>query len=157
RRGGLAAADHPRGGLRRPGAVPAVPAGQRSLLGPVRVLPARPVDRVCGAVRLDGGGAGRGGRAAAPPGRRMDGATGAGAPAGLARPGRDARTALADAVHAEWTKLRTVAGTWWLLAAAVAVTIAVSVAAAGTATLPTGGTGAAAADPARISLAGVIL
>ena len=158
RRGGLAAADHPRGGLRRPGAVPTVSAGQRSLLGSVRVLPARPVDRACGAVRLDGGGAGRRGCAAAPPGRVMQAVAGAGAPAGLARPGWGARTALPDAVHAEWTKLRTLAGTWWLLAAAVAVTIAAGVAVAGTAALPSGGVPAgAAADPARLSLAGVTL
>ena len=160
RRGGLAAADHPRGGLRRPGAVPTVSAGQRSLLGRVRVLPARPVDRACGAVRLDGGGAGRRGCAAAPPGRLMQAVAGAGAgaPAGLARPGRGARTALPDAVHAEWTKLRTLAGTWWLLAAAVAVTIAAGVAVAGTAALPSGaGPAGAAADPARLSLAGVTL
>ena len=81
-------------------------------------------------------------------------------PAGLARPGRGARTALPDAVHAEWTKLRTLAGTWWLLAAAVAVTIAAGAAVAGTAALPpgpSGGAPAAAADPARISLAGVTL
>ena len=90
----------------------------------------------------------------------MQGAAGAGAPAGLARPGRGARTALPDAVHAEWTKLRTLAGTWWLLAAAVAVTIAAGAAVAGTAALPpgpSGGAPAAAADPARISLAGVTL
>jgi ABC-2 type transport system permease protein len=82
---------------------------------------------------------------------------GAGAPAGLARPGRGARTALPDAVHAEWTKLRTLAGTWWLLAAAVAVTIAAGVAVAGTAAPPSAGAPAAAADPARLSLAGVTL
>jgi ABC-2 type transport system permease protein len=86
----------------------------------------------------------------------MHGTAGAGVPAGLARPGRGARTALPDAVHAEWTKLRTLAGTWWLLAAAVAVTIAAGAAVAGTAALPSGGA-PAAADPARISLAGVAL
>ena len=88
-------------------------------------------------------------------------AAGAGAPAGLARPGRGARTVLPDAVHAEWTKLRTLAGTWWLLAAAVAVTIAAGVAVAGTAALPPGTSGGVpagpAADPARLSLAGVTL
>jgi hypothetical protein len=35
-----------------------------------------------------------------------------------------------DGRHAEWTKLRTVAGTFWLLAAAIALTVAVSAAAA---------------------------
>ncbi|HEX6858439.1 MAG TPA: hypothetical protein VF204_24335, partial [Streptosporangiaceae bacterium] len=102
----------------------------------------------------------RSGCAAAPPGRLMHGAAGAGAPAGLARPGRGARGALPDAVHAEWTKLRTLAGTWWLLAAAVAVTIAAGVAVAGTAAVPPGPSGggpAGAADPARLSLAGVTL
>ena len=88
----------------------------------------------------------------------MQGAAGVGAPAGLERPGRGARTALPDAVHAEWTKLRTLAGTWWLLAAAVAVTIAAGVAVAGTAALPSGGVPAGpASDPARLSLAGVTL
>ncbi len=33
---------------------------------------------------------------------------------------------LRDALHAEWTKLRTVAGTAWLLAAIVTLTIALS-------------------------------
>jgi ABC-2 type transport system permease protein len=77
----------------------------------------------------------------------------------VVRPGRGAGAGLPDAVHAEWTKLRTLAGTWWLLAAAVAVTIAAGAAVAGTATVPPGPSGGvpagAAADPARLSLAGV--
>ena len=93
-------------------AVSAVSAGQRHLLGPVGLLPARRWTGLGGAVRLDGGGAGRSGRAAAPPGRLMQGGR-AGAPAGLARPG-GRRTALPDALHAEWTKLRTLSSTWWL-------------------------------------------
>ena len=36
-----------------------------------------------------------------------------------------------DALHAEWTKLRTLAGTGWLLLAAAALTVAVGAAAAG--------------------------
>jgi ABC-2 type transport system permease protein len=61
------------------------------------------------------------------------------------------------ALHAEWTKLRTLAGTWWLLLAAAALTIAVSAAAAfqcqpGGCTLHQTG-----ADPAKIGLAGVDL
>jgi ABC-2 type transport system permease protein len=68
-------------------------------------------------------------------------------------------TALPDALHAEWTKLRTLASTWWLLAAAVALTVVVSAAVAaavqcrplGCAPAQTG------ADPAKISLAGVDL
>jgi ABC-2 type transport system permease protein len=40
-------------------------------------------------------------------------------------------TALTDALHAEWTKLRTVSGPSWLLLAVVVLTVAVSTAAAG--------------------------
>jgi ABC-2 type transport system permease protein len=66
---------------------------------------------------------------------------------------------MSDALHAEWTKLRTLAGTWWLLLAAAALTIAVSAAAAaafhcqpdGCALRQTG------ADPAKLSLTGVEL
>jgi ABC-2 type transport system permease protein len=56
------------------------------------------------------------------------------------------------ALHAEWTKLRTVAGPGWLLLAAVAATVLVSAAAAGAITCPATGCGQ---DPARVSLAGV--
>jgi ABC-2 type transport system permease protein len=75
------------------------------------------------------------------------------------RPGPVARAGLPDALHAEWTKLRTLAGTWWLLAAAVALTVVVGAAVAAAvqcspldcAPAQTG------ADPAKISLAGVDL
>ena len=62
-----------------------------------------------------------------------------------------------DALHAEWTKFRTLAGTWWLLLAAAALTIAVSAAAAAAFSCPPGGcfAGRAGADPAKISLTGV--
>ena len=59
-----------------------------------------------------------------------------------------------QAVHAEWTKARTVAGPAWLLAGLVALTIAVGAAAAGTARCPAAGCGL---DPAKISLTGVYL
>ena len=56
------------------------------------------------------------------------------------------------ALHAEWTKLRTVAGPGWLLLAAVAATVLVSAAAAAAIRCPAAGCGQ---DPARVSLAGV--
>lgn len=66
-----------------------------------------------------------------------------------------------DALHAEWTKLRTLASTWWLLAAAIALTVAVSAAVAA-AFQCSGGPAACApavtgGDPAKISLTGVDL
>ena len=45
----------------------------------------------------------------------------------LRRAGRAAaERRVTDALRAEWTKLRTVAGTWWLMAGAVALTVAAS-------------------------------
>jgi ABC-2 type transport system permease protein len=66
---------------------------------------------------------------------------------------------LPDALHAEWTKLRTLSSTYWLLLAAAALTIGVGAAvAAAVHCLPTGCTSArTGADPAKISLAGVDL
>jgi len=58
------------------------------------------------------------------------------------------------ALHAEWTKLRTLAGTVWLLLAAAALTAAVSAAAAAATRCPSGG---CADDPAKISLTGIYL
>ena len=55
-------------------------------------------------------------------------------------------------LHAEWTKLRTVASTGWLLLAAAALTIAVGAAVDAAATCPSGG---CQADPAKLSLTGV--
>jgi len=57
-----------------------------------------------------------------------------------------------QALHAEWTKLRTVASTGWLLLGAVVLTAAVSAAADAAATCPSGG---CQADPAKLSLTGV--
>jgi len=57
--------------------------------------------------------------------------------------------AWAEAVHAEWTKLRTLASTGWLLAGAVALTVTVSAATAGAATVSPG------LDPAKLSLTGI--
>ena len=58
------------------------------------------------------------------------------------------------ALHAEWTKLRTLATTFWLLLAAAALTAAVSAAAAAATRCPAGG---CADDPAKISLTGIYL
>jgi ABC-2 type transport system permease protein len=58
------------------------------------------------------------------------------------------------ALHAEWTKLRTLAGTFWLLLAAAALTAIVSAAAAAATRCPSG---SCADDPAKISLTGVYL
>jgi ABC-2 type transport system permease protein len=57
-----------------------------------------------------------------------------------------------QALHAEWTKLRTLASTGWLLLGAVAVTAGVSAAASAAATCPSGG---CQVDPAKLSLTGV--
>jgi ABC-2 type transport system permease protein len=70
----------------------------------------------------------------------------------LAAPAAAAR--LRDALHAEWTKLRTAPGTFWLLSAAVALTVAVSAAAAAATRCPAAGCGQ---DPARVSLTGIYL
>jgi ABC-2 type transport system permease protein len=58
------------------------------------------------------------------------------------------------ALHAEWTKLSTLASTCWLLLAAAALTAAVSAAAAAATRCPSGG---CAEDPAKISLTGIYL
>jgi ABC-2 type transport system permease protein len=58
------------------------------------------------------------------------------------------------ACHAEWTKARTLAGTWWLLSAVIALTVAVGGAAAAAVTCPAAGCGQ---DPAKISLTGIDL
>lgn len=59
-----------------------------------------------------------------------------------------------QALHAEWTKLRTLAGTIWLLCATVAVTVALSAAAAAATTCPPGD---CAVDLPKLSLTGIQL
>ena len=59
-----------------------------------------------------------------------------------------------ESLHAEWTKLRTLASTFWLLLAAAALTVAVSAAAAAAVRCPSGG---CTDDPAKISLTGIYL
>jgi ABC-2 type transport system permease protein len=58
------------------------------------------------------------------------------------------------ALHAEWTKLRTVAGPWWLLLGMITATVALSAAAASVVTCASAGCGG---DPTRLSLIGVEL
>jgi ABC-2 type transport system permease protein len=58
------------------------------------------------------------------------------------------------AVHAEWTKLRTVAGPGWLLLAAAALTVALSAAAVSAMTCPATG---CVVDATKVSLTGVQL
>jgi ABC-2 type transport system permease protein len=57
--------------------------------------------------------------------------------------------AWAETIHAEWTKLRTLASTGWLLAGAVALTITVSAMAVAAAAVAPG------LDPAKLSLTGI--
>jgi len=65
----------------------------------------------------------------------------------------DGGSPFAGALHAEWTKLRTLPGTGWLLLAAVALTVAVSAAATAAANCPGGG---CETDQAKLSLSGVL-
>jgi ABC-2 type transport system permease protein len=60
---------------------------------------------------------------------------------------------LRHALHAEWTKLRTVSGPAWLLLGIAALTIAVSAAAAGATTCPRNLT--CPVDPTKLSLTGI--
>ena len=62
---------------------------------------------------------------------------------------------LSEALHAEWTKTRTVASTGWLLLAAVALTVAVGAAAAAATGCPSGAV--CQVDPAKVSLTGIDL
>jgi ABC-2 type transport system permease protein len=64
------------------------------------------------------------------------------------------RYLLGQALHAEWTKFRTVAGPSWLLAGAAAVTVAVGVAAVSAAHCRSAACGI---DPAKVSFTGIYL
>jgi ABC-2 type transport system permease protein len=63
-------------------------------------------------------------------------------------------TSMRDALRAEWTKLRTVPGTIWLLFAVVALTAVLGVVADAAASCPSRACGL---DPAKVSLTGVYL
>jgi ABC-2 type transport system permease protein len=62
-------------------------------------------------------------------------------------------TALTDALHAEWTKLRTVSGPSWLLLAVAVLTVAVSTAAVGATHCPAGLE--CPVDTTKLSLTGI--
>jgi ABC-2 type transport system permease protein len=72
----------------------------------------------------------------------------------VSRSARVRRANLREALHAEWTKLRTAPGTSWLLLAVIAATVAVSTLAATTVTCPSGG---CPVDPSKLSLTGIDL
>ena len=62
-------------------------------------------------------------------------------------------TGLLDALHAEWTKLRTISGPAWLLLGVAALTIGVGVAAVGATHCPAGTQ--CPVDPTKLSLTGI--
>ena len=76
-------------------------------------------------------------------------------PAGLTLPraGQAGRPGVAEVLHAEWTKLRTVSSPAWLLIATVAVTVGISAAANAAVRCPSGI--ACPVDTARLSLTGI--
>ena len=61
---------------------------------------------------------------------------------------------MSHALHAEWTKVRTLASTFWILLAVAALTVTVSAAAAAATRCPSGG---CTIDPAKVSLTGIYL
>jgi ABC-2 type transport system permease protein len=71
-----------------------------------------------------------------------------------ARLGPAGWTIMGEALRAEWTKLRTVPGTGWLLLAVMAVTAAVGAVADAVTRCPAG---ACSLDPARVALTGIYL
>ena len=76
-------------------------------------------------------------------------------PAGRRGALRRASAGMLAALHAEWTKLRTVAATFWLLAATITLILTVSVMSAAAVTCPAGL--ACPADTVKISLTGIML
>jgi ABC-2 type transport system permease protein len=66
---------------------------------------------------------------------------------------RTARTGLPDALHAEWTKLRTISGPGWLLLGIVAATVGIGAAAVGDTRCPAGMQ--CSVDPTKLSLTGI--
>jgi ABC-2 type transport system permease protein len=74
-------------------------------------------------------------------------------PPGLSVARRVEVTDIRDALHAEWTKLRTAGGSAWLLAGTIAATVAVSAAATAAARCPSGT--ACPVDTTKLSLTGI--
>ncbi len=67
---------------------------------------------------------------------------------------------MTDALRAEWTKLRTIAGPWWLMLGTVAVTVAASAGIAASTHVSLGGPGGASGagqGPTKLSLIGLDL
>jgi ABC-2 type transport system permease protein len=67
---------------------------------------------------------------------------------------------VSDALRAEWTKLRTIAGTWWLMVGAVAVTVTASAGIAASTHISQGdlgGVNGAGQDPTKLALIGLEL
>jgi ABC-2 type transport system permease protein len=65
---------------------------------------------------------------------------------------------VSDALRAEWTKLRTLTGTWWLVAGAAVLTVAASAGIAASTHVSAGGAGAgggASQDSTKLALVGV--
>jgi hypothetical protein len=67
--------------------------------------------------------------------------------------GQRSHRAWAETIHAEWTKLRTLASTGWLLAGAVVLTVTVGTTALAATTCPPGACAASQTglDPAKLS------
>jgi ABC-2 type transport system permease protein len=76
-------------------------------------------------------------------------------PAARRGPRPPAWARMRDPLHAEWTKLRTVPGTFWLLAAAIALAVTASAAAAAATRCPAGP--ACPVDTPKLALTGVQL
>jgi ABC-2 type transport system permease protein len=74
-------------------------------------------------------------------------------PAPTVAPAAARGASLGDALHAEWTKLRTVSGPAWLLLGLAALTVAVSTAAVGATRCPRNLT--CPVDPTKLSLTGI--
>src|ERR1035441_8561721 len=137
--------------LRHPAGHAAVLAAHRHLLAQFRLLPAGAVGRLRRTVRVRRARPGPG-RCPAPPEGRMSRALPAGPP-GLSVARRVEVTDIPDALHAEWTKLRTGGGSAWLLAGTIAATVAVSAAATAAARCPSGT--ACPVDTTKLSLTGI--